>query len=71
VVDISRRDPGACEEELGGGEMWGVDHLPIVEERQPAVRSVAFELGDQLGRAGDLFGGLHHLAFVTVVSVGR
>ena len=51
----SCRDPGASEEGLGAGEVWGVDHLPIVEERQAAVGSVAFELGDQLGRVGDPF----------------
>ena len=37
--------------------MWGVDHLPIVEERQPAVGSVAFERGDHSAasaiRSGD------------------
>jgi hypothetical protein len=36
--------------------MWGIDHLPIVEERQPSVGSVALELGDQLGRLGDPLG---------------
>ena len=52
---LHRIIPARATNGLGAGEVRGIDHLSIVEERQPSVGSVAFELGDQLDRVGDPF----------------